>query len=63
MLTRERKKTRPIRVGSLTIGGDAPVSIQSMTNVPLEDVKATIEQVNRLQQHGAEVVSAGGAQR
>ena len=43
-------------MGSLIIGGDAPVSIQSMTSVPLEDVTATIDQVERLQEAGAEII-------
>ena len=37
-----RKKTRQVRAGSLLIGGGAPVSIQSMTNVPIEDVEGTM---------------------
>jgi len=51
-----RKITRKIRVRNLYIGGDAPVSVQSMTSVPLEDVKGTIGQINRLREAGAELV-------
>lgn len=51
-----RHKTRPVKVRSLVIGGDAPVSIQSMTNVPLENVRGTIEQIARLVEAGAELV-------
>jgi len=53
---RKRRKTRPVRVGNIIIGGDAPVSIQSMTNVPIEDVDGTISQIRRLEEHGAEIV-------
>ncbi len=51
-----RKKTRPVRVRGLVIGGGAPVSIQTMTNVPLDDVSATIDQVRRLTAAGAQLV-------
>lgn len=51
-----RKKTRQVRAGSLLIGGDAPVSIQSMTNLPIEDVKGTIGQILRLHNEGADLV-------
>jgi (E)-4-hydroxy-3-methylbut-2-enyl-diphosphate synthase len=51
-----RKKTRPIRVGNLVIGGDAPVSIQSMTNVPLENIDATVAQIESLAKEGADLV-------
>lgn len=45
-----------MKVRGLTIGGGAPVSIQSMTNVPIEDVEATIGQIERLRAAGAELV-------
>lgn len=51
-----RRKTIPVQAGSLTIGGDAPISLQSMTNIPVSQVKATIEQIIRLQQEGAQLV-------
>jgi (E)-4-hydroxy-3-methylbut-2-enyl-diphosphate synthase len=51
-----RKKTRPVRVRDLVIGGDSPVSIQTMTNVPLEDVQGTINQVRSLVSGGAQLV-------
>ena len=40
--------TRQIRVGSVAVGGGAPVSIQSMCNTPTQDVEATVEQIKRL---------------
>ncbi len=51
-----RKKTRPVTVRSLVIGGEAPVSIQSMTNLPIEDVRGTVAQIERLRAAGADLV-------
>jgi len=53
---RKRKKTQQVKVGDIFIGGDAPVSIQSMTNIPLEDVEGTIAQIRELEKNGAEIV-------
>lgn len=55
-MKRERKKTRQVRAGSLFIGGGAPISLQTMTNVPLEDVDASIAQIKSLEKHGAEII-------
>jgi (E)-4-hydroxy-3-methylbut-2-enyl-diphosphate synthase len=52
----KRKKTRRIRVGSVPVGGDAPVSVQSMTTTDTRDVKATIGQIARLEEAGCEIV-------
>ena len=41
----ERRKTRPIKVGNVVIGGAAPISVQTMTKTPTEDVKGTLEQI------------------
>ena len=51
-----RRKSRQIHVGSVVVGGDAPISVQSMTNTLTTDVKATIEQVHRLEAAGADIV-------
>lgn len=51
-----RRKTRQIRVGNVRIGGDAPISVQSMTIPSTRDVKATVEQIHRLEQAGCELV-------
>jgi (E)-4-hydroxy-3-methylbut-2-enyl-diphosphate synthase len=51
-----RKKTRSIQVGSVTIGGIAPVVIQSMTNTPTEDVEASLAQIQRLSEAGCLIV-------
>jgi (E)-4-hydroxy-3-methylbut-2-enyl-diphosphate synthase len=52
----QRRKTKKIYVGDVAIGGDAPISVQSMTYSKTEDVKATIEQINRLHFAGADIV-------
>lgn len=51
-----RRKSRPVRVGNLTIGGDAPISVQSMTNTRTADATATIAQVQALAAAGADLV-------
>jgi len=52
----ERRKTREIRVGSVRIGGDNPVVVQSMTNTDTRDVEATVEQIRQLAEAGCEIV-------
>lgn len=54
--TRDRRRTRPVRVGPLTIGGDAPVVVQSMTKTDTRDVGATVEQIERMVAAGCELV-------
>lgn len=51
-----RKKTKKIRVGDIYIGGDAPISVQSMTNTDTRDVNATINQIKRLEEAGCDIV-------
>ncbi len=51
-----RRKSRKIRVGSVEVGGDAPISVQSMTNTVTGDVEATIAQIKRLEDAGADIV-------
>jgi len=43
-----KRTSRTVRVGNLTIGGDAPIIIQSMTNTDTKDVEATVEQIKTL---------------
>jgi len=52
----ERRKSRQIHVGSVPIGGGAPITVQSMTNTPTSDAKATIEQIRQLEEAGADIV-------
>ena len=51
-----RKKTRKIKVGKVLIGGDSPISVQSMTNTLTTDISATIKQINSLEDAGADIV-------
>ena len=53
---RTMRKTKKIRCGELFIGGDAPITIQSMTNVDSRDEKALISQIERLAEAGCEIV-------
>ncbi|WP_119166945.1 flavodoxin-dependent (E)-4-hydroxy-3-methylbut-2-enyl-diphosphate synthase [Algihabitans albus] len=51
-----RRKSRQIHVGSVPVGGDAPITVQSMTNTLTTDVAATIAQIRRLEVAGADIV-------
>ncbi len=52
----KRRKTREVRVGNLVIGGNHPISVQSMTNTDTRDVKSTLEQVKKLEEAGCEII-------
>ena len=52
----ERKKTRQIPIGSVAIGGGAPISVQSMCNTKTTDTKATVAQIKALQNAGCDIV-------
>lgn len=52
----KRKKTRPIYVGDVQVGGDAPIVVQSMTCTDTRDVKATVDQIRRLEDAGCEII-------
>lgn len=51
-----RNNTKVVRIGDKYIGGDYPILIQSMTNTKTEDVKATVEQIKRLQDAGCDII-------
>tara|TARA_B100000945_G_scaffold101984_1_gene80494 strand:+ start:246 stop:1340 length:1095 start_codon:yes stop_codon:yes gene_type:complete len=51
-----RKKTRKIKVGNIYIGGDSPISVQSMTNTLTTDQEATVRQIKALEEAGADLV-------
>ncbi len=51
-----RKKTKVVNVGDIKIGGDNPISVQSMTNTLTTDVKSTIKQINAIHEEGADIV-------
>ena len=52
----KRRKSRQIMVGDVPVGGDAPISVQSMTNTETTDVAATVAQVKAIQEAGADIV-------
>ncbi len=51
-----RRNSRPVRVGNRVIGGDAPVTVQSMLNVPANDVSGNVAQAMRLQEAGCDIL-------
>ena len=52
----QRRKSRQIRVGNVLVGGDAPISVQTMTNTLTSDVKATVAQIEAAEAAGADIV-------
>ena len=52
----KRKKTKEISVGNVKIGGNNPISVQSMTNTLTKDIKNTINQINKISEAGADIV-------
>tara|TARA_B100001540_G_scaffold308746_1_gene323886 strand:- start:131 stop:1225 length:1095 start_codon:yes stop_codon:yes gene_type:complete len=52
----KRKKTKKIKVGSISVGGDSPITVQSMTNTLTTDAKATIKQIHQLEESGVDIV-------
>ncbi len=52
----KRRKTKVIKVGKVSVGGDNPISVQSMTNTLTTDVKSTIKQIIEIQKEGADLV-------
>ncbi|MDP2675251.1 MAG: flavodoxin-dependent (E)-4-hydroxy-3-methylbut-2-enyl-diphosphate synthase [Dehalococcoidia bacterium] len=51
-----RRKSRPVHVGDVQVGGDAPVVVQTMTNTDTADARSTLQQTARLAEEGAEIV-------
>lgn len=52
----ERRITRKVKVGNVYVGGDSPVSIQSMTNTDTRDIEATLNQINELHKAGCDII-------
>src|SRR6188508_2206840 len=52
----QRRQSRQIMVGNVAVGGGAPVTVQTMTNTPTDDVKATIDQIRRCEDAGADII-------
>jgi (E)-4-hydroxy-3-methylbut-2-enyl-diphosphate synthase len=57
-MTEKRRHSKEIRIGDVVIGGDAPVSVQSMTNTDTRDIRATVRQINELEEVGCEIIRA-----
>ena len=51
-----RRECRQIMFGDVPVGGDAPITVQTMTNTPTEDAKATIDQIRRCEEAGADII-------
>src|ERR1700712_2289184 len=51
-----RRKSRQIMVGNVPVGGDAPVTVQTMTNTPTSDAKATIDQIRCCEEGGVDII-------
>src|ERR1700754_45602 len=51
-----RRPSRQIMVGNVPVGGDAPVTVQTMTNTPTSDAKATIDQIRRCEDAGVDII-------
>ncbi len=51
--------TRKVKIGNITIGGGAPVAVQSMTNTDTKDIKSTVAQIKRLEKAGCEIIRCG----
>ena len=54
--TIHRRPSRQIMVGKVPVGGDAPITVQTMTNTPTEDAAATIDQIRRCEDAGADII-------
>ena len=52
----KRKVTKKIKVGNLSVGGNSPISVQSMTNTLTTDIVGTINQIHSLEEAGADIV-------
>ena len=52
----KRRKTREVKVGPVTVGGNSLIAVQSMTNTPTEDIDSTVNQIHQLENEGADIV-------
>ena len=52
----QRRQCRQIMVGNVPVGGDAPVTVQTMTNTPTADARATIDQIRRCEDAGVDII-------
>ena len=52
----ERRKSKKIKVGNISVGGDAPISVQTMTNTPTTDIDLTLDQIEKCAEAGADII-------
>ena len=52
----ERRKSKKIKVGNISVGGDAPISVQTMTNTPTTDIDLTLNQIEKCVEAGADII-------
>ncbi len=52
----QRRKTKKVYFGDFAVGGDAPISVQSMTNTKTDDISSTVSQIRELSKHGCELI-------
>ena len=52
----ERRRSKKIKVGNISVGGDAPISVQTMTNTPTTDIDLTLEQIEKCVEAGADII-------
>ena len=52
----ERRKSKKIKVGNISVGGDAPISVQTMTNTPTSDIDLTLDQIEKCVEAGADII-------
>ena len=52
----DRRVSRQIMVGAVPVGGDAPITVQTMTNTPTTDIRATVDQIRRCEEAGADII-------
>jgi len=53
---RQRRTSKPIKIGDITVGGDAPIVVQSMTKTDTRDIAATTSQIHELEEYGCELI-------
>ena len=54
----ERRKSKEVRIGNLTIGGNSPIAVQSMLNIPAHDIEGSVKQAKALEKAGCQIIRA-----
>ena len=54
----ERRKSKEVKIGSLTIGGSSPIAVQSMLNIPAHDIEGSVKQAKALEKAGCQIIRA-----